>query len=367
MKKGIFLLLVSGLVSSLVLLNCRTPEEKPPVTEAVSVRTAAVLHTQMAEPIQTFGRVAAKKEMKLSFKTGGIIEGIYADEGQTVAKDQLLARLDPAEIKAQVKQAQSGFEKAQRDLKRVGSLYKDKAATLEQYQNARTALKVSRSRLETAEFNLRHSDIHAPVQGRIIKRLMEENEIAAPGMPVFLFASTENDWIVRAGISDRDLVRVQLNDSAVVKFDVYPDDTFTAKVTEIVQSADPRTGTYEIELKIDARDKRLVPGFIAEVLISPEMKQTYAVIPVEALVEAEGNEVVVFAMDETTMTARRLFIEIGFLFEDKAAVVSGLEDISTIVTEGASYLEDGTKLIRAEGAARENDNRMKRGQNDENI
>jgi len=235
--------------------------------------------------------------MKLSFKISGIIRKIYADEGMSVRKGQILAMLDLSEINSQVKQAQSAFEKARRDLERVESLYQKKAATLEQYQNVQTAFQVAQSRLNAAEFNLRYSEIRAPSRGRILKRLMEENELAGAGMPVFFFASTEQDWIVRVGVSDRDLVRLRLDDPALVAFDAYPGEKFKAKVTEIVESADQMTGTYEVELKVDPAGKRLVSGFVAKVDIIPSLERTYYVIPIEALVEGNGRSGYVFAVD----------------------------------------------------------------------
>jgi RND family efflux transporter MFP subunit len=266
------------------------------------------------------------------------------DEGEAVTKGQLLARLDLSEIESQVEQARSALEKAQRDLKRAEDLHKDKAVTLEQLQNIRTAHQVAESQLKVAEFNLRYAEIHAPAKGRILRRLMEENEMVAAGTPIFFFASTERDWIVRAGVSDRDLVRLRLNDPAVLRFDAYPGETFQAHVSEIAESSDPMTGTYEVELKVDAMDKKLVSGFVAQLDISPSSKEMYTIIPIEAMVEADGRQGFVFTVDESTNRARRIPMTIGFLFEDKVAVASGLEDITFVVTEGAPYLIEGTQV-----------------------
>jgi RND family efflux transporter MFP subunit len=173
---------------------------------------------------------------------------------------------------------------------------------------------------------------------------MEENEMVSAGMPIFFFASTEKDWIVRAGVSDRDLVRLRLNDPAVLQFDAYPGETFQARVSEIAESSDPLTGTYEIELKVDATDKKLVSGFVAQVDISPSSKERYAIIPIEAMVEADGRQGFVYTVDTSTNQAIRIPITIGFLFEDKVAVAAGLDEIAFVVTEGAPYLIEGTKV-----------------------
>ena len=344
MKTKIYLFILLGFVLLMSSINCRQKEDQPQRTEVVYVKTAPVEHKEMSRSVRTHGRISSKKEIKLSFKINGIIRNIYVDEGQAVKKGQLLARLDLSEIESQVRQARSGFEKVKRDLERAEDLYKEKAVTLEQLQNIQTAHQVAKSQLEVAEFNLRYSEIHAPSKGRILRRLMEENEMVSAGMPIFFFASTDRDWILRAGVSDRDLVRLRLNDPAVLVFDAYPGETFQARVSEIAESSDPMTGTYEVELKVDPTDKKLVSGFVAQVDISPSSKEMYSVIPIEAMVEADGRQGFVFAVDKTTNRAKRIPMTIGFLFQDKVAVSAGLEDISFVVTEGAPYLIEGTQV-----------------------
>lgn len=357
MKTKIYLVILMGFVLLMSGINCREEAEQIQRTEVVYVKTARVERKEMSKNVRTFGRISSKKEIKLSFKINGIIRNIYADEGKAVKKGELLARLDLSEIESQAQQARSGFEKAKRDLERADNLYKEKAVTLEQLQNIQTAHQVAESQLEVAEFNLRYAEIHAPSQGQILRRLMEENEMVSAGMPIFFFASTERDWIVRAGVSDRDLVRLSLGDPAVVRFDAYPEEQFQAHVSEIVESADPMTGTYEVELKVEAADKKLVSGFVAQVDISPSSKKTYTIIPIEAMVEAEGRQAFVFTVDESTNRAKRIPMTIGFLFEDKVAVASGLEDIMFVVTEGASYLIEGiqVEIVESEKSSEKQD------------
>jgi RND family efflux transporter MFP subunit len=182
-----------------------SPRELP--RPEVAIQTIRITDTAIVFPV--------KSESKLSFKTGGIIQNIMVDEGQSVRKDQLLAQLNLEEIQSQVKQAELALSKAERDYERAGNLYRDSVATLEQYQNAGTALEVARSNASIAHFNLQFSSIHAPADGKILKRIAEPNEIIAPGHPVFLFAATGSNWVVRANLTDRDIVRVSIRDILV--------------------------------------------------------------------------------------------------------------------------------------------------------
>ena len=346
MNKKVLIILSLGIIIILYITGCSSEKIAEQSIKKISVKVAPVEFQEMAQVLHTYGRLVTKKEMKLSFKIPGIIARIFVDEGQKVKKDQILARLNPAEIDSQVKQARSALAKADRDKERVENLYEEKAATLEQFQNVTTAFQIAQSQLQAAEFNLKHAEIYAPDKGRILKRMVEENEMVGAGTPIFFFASTgaADDWIIRAGISDIDLFQIKMNDPALVFFDAYPEETFSASVSEIGEAADPFTGTYEIELKIESKEKRLVSGLIAKIDISPSLKQNYAVIPLDALVGAEGKKGFVFTVDSETKTAKRIPMSIGFLFEDKVAVTDGLDKIEKVITLGSQYLSDGAEV-----------------------
>ncbi|MBC8181767.1 efflux RND transporter periplasmic adaptor subunit [candidate division KSB1 bacterium] len=332
-----FILLIS--LVAMLKSNSKTNETR---NNKITVKTAPVLTKEISLPIHTSGKLASKTEMKLSFKIGGITEDILVEEGQKVRKGQLLAKLDQSEINAKVTQVRSGFAKVSRDLERVKKLYADSVATLEQKQDATTAYEVALSNIKVAEFNLQHSAIYAPQDGKILKRLGEKNELIGAGMPVFFFGSTGKDWIVRAGVSDRDIIRLQLGDSASVLFDAYPDKKFPAYVSEIAEAADPRTGTYEIELVVISTQQKLVSGFVAQTKIFPSDHKRYAIIPIEALVEGDGRNGFVFTLSQNSNEVKKILVRIAFLINDKVAVEYGLENVDNVVTEGSAYLGEGS-------------------------
>jgi RND family efflux transporter MFP subunit len=281
--------------------------------------------------------------MKLSFKAGGIVAGVNVREGDKVKKDQILAELNLSEIRASVNIASSGYEKTLRDWNRAKNLYTDTVATLEQYQNASTALEIAKSNLEIARFNLRHSTIKAPADGIILKQLVKENELVSSGYPVFLFGVSGESWKVKSGLSDRDIVRINQGDSAAVTFDAYPGVTFPAEVEQISGISNPMTGTYEIELSLNGTGYRLAAGFIAGVDVFPAKKTAVLKIPVGAIIDADGESGYVYSVDESGR-AVKAHINIISITGSFAAVSVITGDITEIVSEGAAYLKDGMKV-----------------------
>ena len=159
---------------------------------------------------------------------------------------------------------------------------------------------------------------------------------------VFLFASTENAWVVRVNLTDKDIVKVSLLDSAMVRFDAYPEKKFAGQVSEIGNAADPYTGTYEVELLLTDQPEKLVSGFIAKVNIYPSATENRVFIPVEAIVEANGLEGTVFVI-ENGMAAKRT-ISILDIRDDGIVVSAGLKKGEEIVVEGGDYLRDNTEV-----------------------
>ena len=316
--------------------------QRGPAEEAVNVRIRQVSSLEYRMPVRAVGLLGPRREMKLSFKTGGIIREIRAREGEKVKAGEVLAVLDLSEIEAQADQARIAMEKAERDLVRARNLYNDSVATLEQYQNARSAYELARTQTEIARFNLQHSRITAPSEGTIQKVLVEASEMIAPGYPALLFASTGNDWVVRAALTDRDIVRLSMGDPAEVTMDAFAGITFQAEVSELGALADPVTGTYEAELRILQPDHRFRTGFISRVLIYPSEVNRDLVVPVEALLDAAGNMAHVYVFKDGR--ASRVRIRTGQLLDSLVVVTEGLREGQWIVTDGARYLKGDAEV-----------------------
>lgn len=315
-------------------------EQAPLPVEAVTVHWQ-----EYARPVKISGVLENKSEQNLAFKIAGLVRRVEVDEGQWVKAGQLLAALDLEEIDAQVAKAESVLANAERNQERFRSLQGLNALSVEQLQRAETQVDVARSDLTVARFNQRHAVIKAPADGRILKRFVEKNEMVAYGKPAFLFAARQSGWVLRAGVTDRDIVRLTLTDSAVVSFDAWPGKTFAAEVTELAGRAD-ETQTFETELRLQDEDGTpLLAGFVGHAVITPAHSRQAILLPVAAMVRAwptaaGGSEVELFVMAGDG-TARRRVVPLLAMTQDQLVVAAGLEEGEQVITAGASYLNDG--------------------------
>lgn len=313
--------------------------------ERIPVLTAAVQNKSIDLPVHASGILTSSAEQRLSFKIGGVIRKIYVDEGDVVRPGQLLAVLDKTEIDAQVSQANQALLKAERDLSRVEGLYRDSSATLELLQNATTGRDVAKETARITQFNRQYAEIRANRGGKVIKKLMNEGEITGPGTPVFVIFETGNDdWVVKVNVSDRDWARINTGMNARVTMDAYPTTVFTGKVSDLAPAADPASGLYPVEIRVTPQGKRFAPGLFAQVDITPKQARNYAAVPVEAIIEGDGREAFVFALQADGESVRKTPVQVAFLEQNLAVLTNSLEGVTEVITSGAPYLTEKKKV-----------------------
>lgn len=343
------------LVISLICFGACRPSDQSAQAEkkATSVEIERIKSRSYQVPVRVSGLLATTTQMKLSFKTGGIVNRLNVREGEAVKAGEVLAVLDLSEIRAQVNQAEIGLEKSIRDMNRARNLFQDSVVTLEQYQNAESAYELARSQKQIADFNLQYSSIKAPADGKILKILVETNEVIGPGYPAIVFASTENDWVVRAPLTDKDIVKLVIGDSAHVSMDAFPGMIFTAEVSELASAADPVTGTYETELKILESHRQFRTGFFSRAEIFPAGEKHSLFVPLEALVNASDHRAHVFiftssgdSADPSLGAVSKRMVSTGSIIGGSVVVESGLAEGEWIVTVGAKFLR-ADKEVRA--------------------
>lgn len=317
-----------------------------PGATPVAVKLAPVQQLVVSKPIVCAGLISTDNESRLSFKVGGVVQKIYVKEGAAVAAGQVLATLDLTEIDAQVTQARNGAEKAQRDLERVQRLYADSAATLEQKQNAQTAFEVARQAARIAEFNRQYATIRASGAGRVIRKFANEGEVVGPGTPVLQVNSAgSQDWIVKVGLPDADWVQVVPGDSVTVSTDAWPGVEVEGVVRTLSEGADPFSGLYPADVRVLATPYKLASGMFARVTIHPSRKQTVWRVPIESIIEGQGQHAFVFVVQADSRKVKKIPVQVAFMQDGSAFVTSGLEAVAQVVQQGAAFLTEYSTVV----------------------
>lgn len=350
MKK---LLLFSAIIAGALLLSSCKHEQKAKNAlgdpDVIPVKVSPVSVLEVPGHVSATGLVSTEDEARYSFKIGGVISRIFVEEGQFFKKGQLLATLNSTEISAGLAQSSLGVEKAQRDYARAVNLYKDSVFTLEQLQNTKTALDVASKAREATAFNERYSKIYAATDGFVSKKIANEGEVIAPGMPVLLINSTEqhNSYSLKVGVTDREWAIIKPGQTAKVTLDGYAGKQFDAVVFRKSQSADSQLGSFQIELKLSLNGIRPAIGMFGKAEIAAGQSENVVAIPYGSLVEADGNTGFVF----TTIGAdrvKKIPVTIARFDNEEVYLKNKLDGGAQIVVSNSAYLNEQSiiKIIK---------------------
>ena len=322
-------------------------EEKPPV----AIETRHIVYQQHVRPVRTSGILAYKRRQTLSFKTAGPIEQLLVEEGDSIKAGQQLANLDLSEINARVAEASARAVQAQRNLDRYRQLHSTNALSLDALQLAETEFHVAESQLRIAKFNQQYSIIRAPADGLVLQRHVEEKELVTPNQPILLIADESQGWIIRTGVTDREIARIQKGDSATISFDALPGQKFKGSVTQLGVIGNEKNGTFEIEITLPLSQKnsgqeKLRAGFVSKIEIMPSKTSKVALIPMASIIHADQNnsgQTEVFIYNSESKTAELRPVSIEYIKGGMVAIRDGLTETDALITTGAGLLRQGEK------------------------
>jgi multidrug efflux system membrane fusion protein len=354
-------------VAALLMTACNSNTAIPQPPQAVQV--AHVNGSSTSESSVRFsGVLMPDSQLPLSFRTPGYVisllrvrtaEGSWRDvgEGDHVRRGEILANLRPSEYKEKVQQAGSQAEaaqaaalKAKSDFDRASRLYESQSITKPEFDAARAQYDATQAQLRAAQaatgearIALSDSMLRSPMQGDIVKKLVEVGSFVGPGTPAFVLANTDIVKIT-VGVPDVTVQTLKLGVPVSISTDVFPDRVFESHVSRIAAAADPKSRNFDVEISIPNHDHVLKAGMIASVEFATENKQAVApTIPIPAIVQSPGGGYAVFVIerDKATTIARLRPVEVGNVRGNEIEVVKGLSTGDRIVSTGASMVKDG--------------------------
>jgi RND family efflux transporter MFP subunit len=237
------------------------------------------------------------------------------------------------------------LDKAQRDYERVGNLYRDSVATLEQLQNAKTGKEIAEQQLSSAKFNLSFSEIRARADGVVLRKMANAGQIVGPGVPVVQTSSKgQSDWLLKVAVSDNEWSSISINDSVIILTDAYKGRKINGFVSAKSENADPMTGSFTIEIKlVDGKTLNIASGMFGKATITTRNPVSGWQIPYDALMDGNGGNGFVFATNDKKVVSK-VPVVISNIGKDWVNVSEGLENYEYLVTSGSAYLTDQSKI-----------------------
>lgn len=233
------------------------------------------------------GYIINRERIELSPRFVGTVKSINVRKGDRIKKGQVLAVLDDTDQRALLAQAngrlaraKAELELAERRLQRVQTLLADKVVPPETGDDAQLAAEASRAAhheaqgaLDYAKAQVDWTVIRSPVDGVILEKLVDENELVTPqsfggnrGPSTALLAIADpNDLQVEIDLNESDVAKVSLNQRCRIAPEAYPDKKYGGHVAEIAPEASREKGTLQIKVQIENPDRFLTPEASARV------------------------------------------------------------------------------------------------------
>jgi membrane fusion protein, multidrug efflux system len=349
--------LIVALAAVTALAACSKTETAPDPVRAV--RTLTISPQTAGGAYEYAGEVKSRTESRLSFRVGGKMLARKVDLGDTVKAGQVLAQLDPQDLRlgqdaarASVAMAQASYDQNAADFKRYKDLHDQGFIGPAELDRRDMALKTAKAQLDQAKAQANvqgnqasYAALLADASGVVTGVEVEPGMVVAAGTPVLRLAHDGARDVVFSVPEDKvGLVKAMTAQPGRFKVRLWGADApaLPATIREISAAADPITRTFLIKADVgSASGMRL--GQTATVLM--ELPQTAGVtkLPLSALREEQGKSAV-WLVDRGNMTVKSQFVTLAGADGNEAIISSGLASGQVVVTAGVHVLNPGQKV-----------------------
>ena len=268
----------------------------------VRAETATVARTAIPRYVTATGGLVAEQTVMVSTRMMGWVEKIHVKEGQHVRKGDPLLDIDDTDLQAKRSQALAGIAEAKAVLanaekmaERFERLYAEKSVSKQQLDDVLTGRDRAAAGVRMAEAGLREVDVHldylnitAPTDGLVARKLIEEGNMANPGMPLINLEQTGRLKMV-AHLGEKDVSSVSAGDSVLVEVTSLDDAHYRVTLDRVIPTANPGSRTYDIEAYLDNPDGRLKSGMFARANVPVGTRQAILVPVAPALCSTARN------------------------------------------------------------------------------
>lgn len=260
--------------------------------QAIPVEVKSVRQTEWLEIVSTYGKVKTPDRVDIFSRLSGKLVRLLAREEQKVQIDDQLALVDRDEI---------------------GHVYNQVVVT-------------------------------ATVAGRVDTIYLKEGARVSPMAPI-LSITRQEDLKAMVSVFETDIVKLQINQPAIITLDALPGREFSGKVSLIKTNLNSQDSKGEVEIAFDQNHPEIMPGMFVRANITIS-RGTTLVIPPEALRKIEGKSAVYLAQNGLAVLR---FIEIGRQRTDAVEIKSGIAEGETVISFASEELKDGIHIRIIEG------------------
>lgn len=339
------IILAAGIFGYLQLTNTGNEElvqtgNHPKSERKILEVTARIVSPRtLSDEIPVIGRLVPDEEVLLSFETSGKITDIFFQEGSSVKKGALLAKVNDAQLQAQLARLEAQIPLAKERVFRQSALLQRDAVSKEALEIVKTELATLNADIEKTKAQIDQTELRAPFDGIIGLRQMSVGAYASPNTVIAKLTSV-TPIKVEFSVPERYASNVKRGTDLEFTVDgkLAP---FKAQVYATEASLDAETHTLLVRALYPNKERELLSGQYAGIRLKQKEVTNTIAIPSEAIVPEMGkNKVFVYRNGK----AEPVDVITGIRTDSEIQIVSGLEIGDTILTSGTLQLRKGSTV-----------------------
>ena len=351
----------AGLLGALTLAfgmsGCgRAPATPEPIR---SVKVMAVEARSVGRQSLYAAEIRPHIEARLGFRVGGKLVRRLVEVGATVRAGQVLAQLDPDDLKladqaqqAALRSAQANLDQVSADNRRVHELHDKGFVSAAELQRSDTALKAAQAQLESvraqsgmSSHQAGYASLVADTPGVVTAIEAEPGQVLAAGTPVLRLALDSGRDVVFSVPEDQvAALSGRLGKAGAVQLRLWGEESWQpVTVREVAAAADPVTRTFLVRADLGRSTARL--GQSASVRLSAAGGEPAIHVPLSALTH-QSDRTQVWVLEPATMAVHARTVELDGVDGEEARIRSGLQPGQLVVTAGVHVLNEGQTVRR---------------------
>ncbi len=313
------------------------------LAEIAYVRGVEVQSGLFKHYIQAQGTVESDNNILIPAQSNGVVKKIHVRQGDRVNQGQLLAELDAAVLERSIEEVTHALQLVTTIYERQDRLWKKNIGSEIEYLQAKNNKENMEKRLETLKEQYEMTKIYAPISGTVDNVLIKEGEMAAAGRGTIRIVQLTRLKIM-VSLSENYISRISLNDPVQVHVPVIGKE-MELKIDAVSQVIDPNNRTFQIEIRIPAREQGLKPNMLSVVTINDYTNPEAITVP-QNVIQDSGAERFLFVAEQQSDSwiARRKTVKLGENYANQVEILDGLGAGDFVITLGFQTLADGQPI-----------------------
>jgi RND family efflux transporter MFP subunit len=349
------------LVWILVVFACSSHKEES--KEQTSIENPIKVHVKKPlvtnlPTISASGKVVALNAATISTRLMGTVMEVKVSVGNKIKKGQILLVIHSQDLQAKIAQdqailneANAALKNATLDLERFTELHKQKSVSDKELENVTFQYNSIKAKVEAASqmkteavAQLRYSSLVAPFDGIVVQKMINEGDMASPGMP--LLAIEQNSQLqIETTVTENDISKIKMGNEAWVWVKSL-DKKLKGSIVEMSSSSVQSGGRFVVKIKIpDSEQKGLWAGMYVNISIPTQTNSNIA----SAIFIAESavfhkNELDGIYTVGANQTALLRWVRLGKKYDNQIEIISGLAAEEHYILDADGRLHDGVPV-----------------------